>query len=47
MLMQSRKKYYKIRATFDQKMRESNSIFREEQRMQDISRRLAEQNEYV
>jgi hypothetical protein len=30
---------------FEEKMRESNTLFREEQRIIDISRRLAEQNE--
>jgi hypothetical protein len=32
---------------FEEKMRESNTLFREEQRILDISRRLSEQNEYV
>ena len=40
-----RRKYRKIMVTFDHKMRESNSLFREHLRVMDISRRLAEQHE--
>ncbi len=32
---------------FEEKMRESSQLFREEQRIIDISQRLAEQTEYV
>jgi hypothetical protein len=32
--------------TFEERMRESNSLFKEEQRLMDISLRLAEQTEY-
>ncbi len=32
---------------FEEKMRESNNLFREEQRATDIARRLQENNEYV
>lgn len=42
-----RRKYRKIMVTFDQKMRESNQLFREHVRVMDISRRLSEQNESV
>ena len=40
-----RRKYRKIMVTFEEKMRESNSLFRDEQRIMDISQRLAEQKE--
>jgi len=40
-----RRKYRKIMVKFEEKMRESNNLFREEQRIFDISRRLSEQNE--
>lgn len=33
--------------TFEEKMRESNDVFKEEQKMLDITRRLVEQNEYA
>ena len=42
-----RRKYRKIMVTFERKMQESNSLFRDEQKMLDISQRLAEQTEYV
>ena len=42
-----RRKYRKIMVKFEEKMRESNTLFKEEQRILDISRRLAEQNEFV
>jgi hypothetical protein len=41
-----RRKYRKIMVVFEENMRESNSLFKEEQRLLDISQRLAEQNEY-
>jgi hypothetical protein len=40
-----RRKYRKIMVVFEENMRESNSLFKEEQRLLDISQRLAEQNE--
>jgi hypothetical protein len=40
-----RRKYRKIMVVFEEKMRESNSLFKEEQRILDISQRLAEQTE--
>lgn len=32
---------------FEDKMRESTTLYREQQRILDISRRLSEQNEYI
>ena len=46
-LTTSRKKFRKMKYKFEQKMRESDQLFREEQRAHDTSRRLAEENEYV
>jgi hypothetical protein len=45
MLRGTRRKYRKIMVKFEEKMRESNTLFKEEQRILDISRRLSEQNE--
>lgn len=42
-----RKKYRKMKHTFEEKMRESNSLFREEQKAMELARRLQEQNEWV
>lgn len=43
----SRKKYRKMRVRFDERMRESNTLFREEHKAIALARRLQEQNEYV
>ncbi|KAI9805658.1 MAG: hypothetical protein M1833_005150 [Piccolia ochrophora] len=40
-----KKKYRKMKLVFDQKMRESDQLFRDEQRAQDAVRRLAEEND--
>jgi hypothetical protein len=45
MLKRIRRKYRKIMVKFEEKMRESTTLFKEEQRILDISRRLSEQNE--
>ena len=42
-----RKKYRKMRAIFEQKMKESDQLFKEEQNAVETSRRLAEEKEYV
>lgn len=42
-----RRKYRKIMVNFERKMQESNSLFRDEQKILDVSQRLAEQTEYV
>ncbi|KAI9881557.1 MAG: hypothetical protein M1830_000121 [Pleopsidium flavum] len=42
-----KKKYRKMKHTFEEKMRESNSLFREEQRATDIARRLQENNDQL
>ncbi|ETI29463.1 hypothetical protein G647_01916 [Cladophialophora carrionii CBS 160.54] len=42
-----RRKYRKIMVTFEEKMRESNSLFKEEQRITDIAQRLAEQTDQL
>lgn len=42
-----RRKYRKIMVNFERRMQESNSLFRDEQKIFDISQRLAEQTEYV
>ncbi|RMD40995.1 hypothetical protein DV735_g4123, partial [Chaetothyriales sp. CBS 134920] len=42
-----RRKYRKIMVHFQQKMQESNSLFKDEQRMLDISLRLAEQTDQL
>ncbi|KAJ9611453.1 hypothetical protein H2200_004637 [Cladophialophora chaetospira] len=42
-----RRKYRKIMVTFEERMRESNALFREEQRIMDISQRLAEQTDQL
>ena len=44
-LIRDRKKYRKMKHTFEEKMRESTSLFKEEQRATDIARRLQENNE--
>lgn len=41
----SRKKYAKQKINFELAMRDSNSLFREEMRILDLSKRLREQNE--
>ena len=40
-----RRKYRKIMVNFEHKMRENTSLFKDEQRILDISQRLAEQTE--
>lgn len=40
-----RRKYRKIMVNFERKMQESNSLFRDEQKILDVSQRLAEQTE--
>ncbi|KAI1608622.1 IEC3 subunit of the Ino80 complex, chromatin re-modelling-domain-containing protein [Exophiala viscosa] len=42
-----RRKYRKIMVTFEEKTRESTSLFKEEQRILDISQRLAEQTDQL
>ncbi|KIY02531.1 uncharacterized protein Z520_00996 [Fonsecaea multimorphosa CBS 102226] len=42
-----RRKYRKIMVTFEEKMREGNTLFKEEQRIMDISLRLAEQTDQL
>ena len=44
-LTPTRRKYGKIMVVFEETMRESNTLFKDEQKILDISRRLAEQNE--
>ena len=46
MLSRNRRKYRKIMVKFEETMRESNDLFKEEQKMLATSRRLAEENEY-
>jgi hypothetical protein len=40
-----RRKYRKIMVNFERRMQESNNLFRDEQKINDISQRLAEQTE--
>ncbi len=40
-----RRKYRKIMVNFEHKLRENTSLFKDEQRILDISQRLAEQTE--
>ncbi|KAK8168210.1 IEC3 subunit of the Ino80 complex, chromatin re-modelling-domain-containing protein [Phyllosticta citrichinensis] len=42
-----RKKYRKMRMRFDERMRESNSLFREEQKASTLVKRLQEQNDQM
>ncbi|KAI9699715.1 MAG: hypothetical protein M1836_002749 [Candelina mexicana] len=42
-----RKKYRKMKHQFEEKMKESSSLFKEEQRALDIARRLQEQNDQL
>jgi hypothetical protein len=42
-----RKKYRKMRMKFDDKMRESNAFFVDEQLAEETARRLAIENEFV
>lgn len=42
-----RKKYRKMKTTFDDVLKENNSLFVEEQKLEALNRRLQEQNEYV
>ncbi|RVX74955.1 hypothetical protein B0A52_01232 [Exophiala mesophila] len=42
-----RRKYRKIMVTFEEETKESNNLFREEQRINDISQRLAEQTDQL
>ena len=46
-LISCRKKYRKMRVRFDERMRESNTLFREEHKAIALARRLQEQNEYA
>lgn len=42
-----RKKFAKLKIQFELRMKESESLIREELRIQDLSKRIQEQNEYV
>lgn len=42
-----RKKYRKMKARFDDMMKSSSTMFKEEQKLEALSKRLQEQNEYV
>ncbi|KPI37232.1 uncharacterized protein AB675_1476 [Cyphellophora attinorum] len=42
-----RRKYRKMMVTFEQRMRESTALYRDEQKMLQISQRLAEQNDQI
>lgn len=42
-----RKKYRKMKHKFDDVMKESNNLFKDEQKLENLSKRLQEQNEYV
>ena len=42
-----RKKYRKMKAHFDQVLKENNASFIEEQKLETLNKRLQEQNEYV
>lgn len=42
-----RRKYRKIMVRFEQQMRESSSLFKDQQRLFDISQRIAEQNDQI
>lgn len=44
---QTRKKYRKMKLQFEQKMRESDQLFKEEQQAIEETRMLAHENEYV
>jgi len=40
-----RKKYRKMKARFDEVIRDNNTLFKEEQKLEALSKRLQEQNE--
>lgn len=42
-----RRKYAKLKIKFEQAMRQSNALVKEELRIIDLAKRLKEQNEYV
>lgn len=42
-----RKKFAKLKIQFELKMKESESLIREQLRIEDLSKRIQEQNEYV
>jgi hypothetical protein len=42
-----RKKYRKMKAHFDDVLKENNTLFVEEQKLDALNKRLQEQNEYV
>ena len=42
-----RKKYAKLKVKFAHQMKDSESLIREELRIEDLSKRIQEQNEYV
>ena len=42
-----RKKFAKLKVQFEVRMRDSEALIREELRIQDISKRIQEQNEYA
>lgn len=46
-LTPNRKKFAKLKIQFELRMQESSSLTREELRIQDLSKRIQEQNEYV
>lgn len=45
--MFTRKKYAKLKVKFDAGIRENETLVREELRIEDLSKRIQEQNEYV
>lgn len=45
--MSYRKKYGKLKVKFALQMKESEQLIREELRIEDLSKRIQEQNEYV
>jgi hypothetical protein len=42
-----RKKFAKLKIQFELRMRESESLIREQLRIEDLSKRIQEQNEFV
>lgn len=45
--MHDRKKYAKMKVKFELGIRENETLIREELRIEDLSKRIQEQNEYV
>ena len=45
--MKYRKKYAKTKLIFERKVKESEELFREQLRIEDLSKRIQEQNEYI